>query len=115
MLLTSSPIAISQRHHCSYDTTDKHKRRTERLKWRKPSVISRRLEIAFGTDIGLDDVGLFIEKKKIWRYDPSLPPSGSATIGRGTKRKASSSAGAGETERIRNVRSRRTRCNDNLV
>ena len=95
----------------------------ERLKWRKPSVISRRLEIAFGTDIEPeDDLGLFKRlSKKIWRNQngpPSLPPSGRATIRRGTKRKASSSAGAGtgetvDPERIRNVRSRHNRYNDN--
>ena len=47
----------SQIIHISYDTTDKNKRIMERLKWRKPSVISRRLEIAFGPDIGPDNVG----------------------------------------------------------
>ncbi len=118
MMLTSSYVAISQRHHCSYNTTDKNKRIMERLKWRKPLVI--------GPDIGPDNdvVNPFKRlSKKIWRNQndpPSLPPSGRANIGRGTKRKASSSAGAGtsetvDPERIRNGRSRHTRCNDNLV
>jgi hypothetical protein len=104
----------------SYDTTDKNKRIMERLKWRKPSVISRRLEIAFGPDIGPDNVGLFKRlSKKIWRdqkVPPPLPAAASRTTSRGTKRKASGGVGTGGAsapERARNVRSRHSR--DNLA
>jgi len=110
----------------SYDTTDKNKRIMERLKWRKQSVINRRLEIAFGPDFGPESVGLFKRlSKKIWRdtYQkdpPPLPASVRATVGRGTKRKASSPGGGGTggsaaPDRTRNVRSRHARTNDKLA
>lgn len=113
------------RKKCSADSTDKNKRIMERLKWRKQSVVARRIVEAFGPDSRAQK----LSSKKIWRdsaHHREPPPLPNDQSGRGTKRSRSASTGGGgvggggssasaATERIRNVRSRQTRKNSNLA
>ena len=84
----------------------------ERIKWRKQSVVNRRMEIAYGPDP---------DPKNIWRdsYRRDPPPSlgghqdGGGGGGRGTKKKGSArpagaDGGLGGVP-LRNVRRRQTR------
>ncbi|KAL3806338.1 hypothetical protein ACHAXA_001420 [Cyclostephanos tholiformis] len=104
------------------DSTDKNKRIMERLKWRKQSVIARRMEEAFGPD----SHALKQPSKKIWRdnmYHRDPPPLLNDQGARGTKRTRSALSGVGgigssgsasSTDRTRHVRSRQ-RKNNNLA
>jgi hypothetical protein len=106
----------------STDSTDKNKRIMERLKWRKQSVIARRMEEAFGPD----SHALKQPSKKIWRdnmYHRDPPPLLNDQGARGTKRTRSALSGVGgigssgsasSTDRTRHVRSRQ-RKNNNLA
>jgi len=96
----------------------------ERLKWRKQSVVARRIVEAFGHDSRAQK----LSSKKIWRdnaYHREPPPLPNDQSGRGTKRTRSASSGGGvggggssasaASDRIRNVRSKQTRKNSNLA
>ena len=97
----------------------------ERLKWRKQSVVARRIVEAFGPDSRAQKLPL----EKIWRdsaYHREPLPLAMDQGGRGTKRTRSASSGGGgvggggssasaASERIRNVRSKQTRKKNNLA
>jgi hypothetical protein len=116
-------IVFSDTLNGSTDSTDKNKRIMERLKWRKQSVIARRMEEAFGPN----SRALKQPSKKIWRDDAfhrDPPPLLNDQGGRGTKRTRSalsvgggigSSGSASSSERTRHVRSRQTRKSNNLA
>ncbi len=132
LLLTHMHFTFRRTNHslnapkkCSADSTDKNKRIMERLKWRKQSVVARRMEEAFGPDSRLQKLPL----KKIWRdsaYHREPQPLANDHGGRGTKRTRSASSGGGGVgggggsasaaiERNRNVRCKQTRKNNNLA
>ena len=83
----------------SNDGTDKNKRIMERIKWRQQSVVTRRMEVAYGPDERA--IRFPSSAKNIWRdtyrRDPPPPAHGSnkeagrSSSGRGTKRKKQSS------------------------
>jgi len=71
------------------DDSDKKKRITERIKWRKDSVVKSRMEIAYGLDEEATLKLLTCDSKNIWR-DTYQCDANSQTTTRSRKRKAAS-------------------------
>lgn len=113
------------------DSSDKTRRTMERMKWRKTSVVKRRMEVAYGPDDERRALKM-PPKTNIFRdsFQRDPPPAlGGKHGGRGTKRKGGSSSrssssaaagpggggGSGGGASGRNVRRRQTRRTNNLA
>ena len=110
-------------HCCSnnrLDGSDKNKRIMERIKWRKSSVVNRRMELAYGLDSRAVKMPT-TTNKNIWRGNAGSsayanpPPSKNSNnqgSGRGTKRKGQKISAADKPRAKTRRTTRKTRNNN---
>lgn len=110
-------------HCCSnnrLDGSDKNKRIMERIKWRKSSVVNRRMELAYGLDSRAVKMPS-TTNKNIWRGNAGSsayanpPPSKNSNnqgSGRGTKRKGQKISAADKPRAKTRRTTRKTRNNN---